>query len=84
MTLTDIFTFSSFLLNYLVSSILCGQYISWENKRRYSGKDEATFEDLAFGVRSLREVDRVDLRVCLSAASYAAAEKAERRMALKI
>ena len=46
--------------------------------------DEATFEDLAFGVRSSREVDRVDLRVCLSAASYAAAEKAERRMALKI
>ena len=43
--------------------------------------DEATIEDLAFGVRSLRGVD---LRVCLSTASYAAAEKAERRMALKI
>jgi len=46
--------------------------------------DEATFEDLAFGFRTSREVDKVDLRVCLSVASYAAAEKAERRMALKI
>ena len=46
--------------------------------------EEATFEDLAFGVRPSRKVDEVDLRVCLSVASYAAAEKAERRMALKI
>ncbi len=46
--------------------------------------DEATIEDLAFVVRSSREVDRVDLRVCLSEASYGAAEKSERRMALKI
>jgi hypothetical protein len=46
--------------------------------------EEATIEDLAFGFRSWRGVDRVDLRVCLSVASYAAAEKAERRMALKI
>jgi hypothetical protein len=46
--------------------------------------EEAPIEDLAFGFRFSREVDRVDLRVCLSAASYAAAEKAERRMALKI
>jgi hypothetical protein len=46
--------------------------------------EEATIEDLAFGFRSWREVDEVDLRVCLSEASYAAAEKAERRMALKI
>jgi len=46
--------------------------------------DEATIEDLAFEVRSSRVVDEVDLRVCLSAASYGAAEKAERRMALKI
>jgi hypothetical protein len=52
--------------------------------KRSLGMDEATIEDLAFGVRSLRAVDKVDLRVCLSAASYAAAEKAERRMALKI
>jgi len=44
----------------------------------------ATIEDLAFGFRSWREVDRVDLRVCLSAASYAAADKTGRRMALKI
>jgi hypothetical protein len=46
--------------------------------------EEATFEDLAFVFRSSREVDEVDLRVCLSGASYAAAEKTERRMALKI
>ncbi len=43
-----------------------------------------TQPNLAFEVRSSRIVDEVDLRVCLSAASYAAAEKAERRMALKI
>jgi hypothetical protein len=43
--------------------------------------EEATFSGLAFGFRSWREVD---LRVCLSEASYAAAEKAENRMALKI
>jgi hypothetical protein len=48
------------------------------------GMVKATIEDLAFGFRSSREVDRVDLRVCLSGASYAAAEKTERRMALKI
>jgi len=46
--------------------------------------DEVTIEDLAFGVRPSREVDTVDLRGCLSGASSAAAEKAERRMALKI
>ncbi len=46
--------------------------------------DEATIEDLAFVVRPLRAVDEGDLRVCLSEVSYAAAEKAERRMALKI
>jgi hypothetical protein len=50
----------------------------------FLGMEEATFEDLAFGFRFLREVDEVDLRVCLSGASYAAAEKSERRMALKI
>jgi hypothetical protein len=37
--------------------------------------DEATLKDLAFGFRSSKEVDEIDLRVCLSAASYAAAEK---------
>jgi len=42
---------------------------------------EATIEDLAFEVRASRVVDKVDLRVCLSAVSYAAAEKPERRMA---
>ena len=46
--------------------------------------EDATIEDLAFVFRSSRRVDGVDLRVCLSEASYAAAEKAERRMALKI
>jgi len=46
--------------------------------------EEATIEDLAFVVRPSREVDRVDLRVCLNGASYVAAEKDERRMALKI
>jgi len=46
--------------------------------------DEATIEDLAFGVQPWRGVGKADLRVCLSGASYAAAEKAEWRMALKI
>jgi hypothetical protein len=44
----------------------------------------ATIEDLAFGVRSSREPDGVGRRGCLSGASSAAAEKSERRMALKI
>jgi hypothetical protein len=44
----------------------------------------ATIEDLAFGIRSSREPDGVGRRVCLSGASYAAAEKSEWRMALKI
>jgi hypothetical protein len=44
----------------------------------------ATIEDLAFGIRSSRESDGVGRRVCLSSASYAAAEKSEWRMALKI
>jgi len=44
----------------------------------------ATIEDLAFGIRSSRESDIVGRRVCLSVASYAAAEKSEWRMALKI
>ncbi len=44
----------------------------------------ATIEDLAFGIRSSREPDAVGRRVCLSGASYAAAEKSEWRMALKI
>jgi len=48
------------------------------------GDGWSDLEDLAFGFRSSREVDRVDLGVCLSEASYAAAEKAGRRMALKI
>ncbi len=45
---------------------------------------EATFSGLAFGVRTSRKPDGVGLRVCLNEVSYAAAEKAERRMALKI
>jgi hypothetical protein len=39
----------------------------------------ATIEDLAIGVRSSREPDGVGRRVCLSEASYAAADKSERR-----
>jgi hypothetical protein len=46
--------------------------------------EEVTFEDLAFGFRSSRDVDEIDRRVCLSGASYADAEKDERRKALKI
>jgi len=45
---------------------------------------EATFEDLSFGVRPSRKPDRVGLRVCLNEVSYAAAERSERRMALRI
>jgi hypothetical protein len=52
--------------------------------RKYSGMDEATIEDLAFGIRSSREPDEAGRRVCLSGASYAAAEKSEWRMASKI
>jgi hypothetical protein len=44
----------------------------------------ATIEDLASEVRSSREPDGVGRRGCLSGASSAAAEKSERRMALKI
>jgi hypothetical protein len=46
--------------------------------------DDVTIEDLAFGIRSSREPDGVGRQVCLSAASYAAAEKSEWRIALKI
>jgi len=48
------------------------------------GNGWSDLSGLAYGFRSSREVDRVDLWVYLSKASYAAAEKAERRMALKI
>ncbi len=44
---------------------------------RFWGIAVATIEDLAFGVRSSREPDGVGQRVCLSVASYAAAEKSE-------
>jgi hypothetical protein len=46
--------------------------------------DDVTIEDLAFGICSFWEPDGVGRRVCLSVASYAAAEKSEWRMALKI
>ena len=46
--------------------------------------DEATIEDLALPKRSTRELDGVERRVCLSGASYAAAEKSDEGMALKI
>ncbi len=42
---------------------------------------KANISGLAFGFQTSREVKEVDLRVCLSRASYTAAEKAERRMA---
>ena len=53
----------------------------WGMKRKYSGMDEATIEDLAFLNRSLRESGEAGHRVCLSAASYAGAEKSEEGMA---
>jgi hypothetical protein len=46
-------------------------------KRKYSGMIVATIEDLAFPNRSSREPDYVGRRVCLSEASYAAAEKSD-------
>ncbi len=52
--------------------------------KKYPGMDEATIEDLAFPKRSTRELDGVERRVCLSGASYAAAEKSDEGMALKI
>jgi hypothetical protein len=45
--------------------------------RRFWGIADATIEDLAFDVRSSRGPDGVGQRVCLSKASYAAAEKSE-------
>jgi len=53
-------------------------------RHRFWGIAAANIEDLAFGIRSSREPGRVGRRVCLSNASYAAAEKSEWRMALKI
>jgi hypothetical protein len=44
----------------------------------------ATIEDLAFPNRSARAPDYVGRRVCLSEASYEAAEKSDEGMALKI
>ena len=46
-------------------------FISYE----LMGMDDATLKDLAFKCRSSREAHVVDRRVCLSGASYAAAEK---------
>jgi len=43
--------------------------------------DEATFEDLASLNCSSRKSDRVGRQVCLSGASYAAAEKSNEGMA---
>jgi hypothetical protein len=53
-------------------------------KRKYSGMSVATIEDLAFPNRFSRAPDRVGRRVCLSEASYAAVEKSDEGMALKI
>ncbi len=57
---------------------------AWLLRPRFWGISAATFEDLAFVIRSSRGVHAVDRRVCLSRASYAAAEKSEWRMAIKI
>jgi hypothetical protein len=46
--------------------------------------DDATLKDLGFKFRSSREVHGVDRRVCLSGASYAAAEKSGILVALRI
>jgi len=54
------------------------------SKERFWEIAAATIEDLAFGILSSREPGEVGRRVCLSAASYAASEKREWRMALKI
>ncbi|MGB2762882.1 MAG: hypothetical protein WBC02_12945 [Candidatus Aminicenantaceae bacterium] len=43
--------------------------------------DEATFEDLASLNLASRKPDRIGRRVCLSGASYAAAEKSDEGMA---
>jgi len=44
-------------------------------KHRFWEIATATIEDLAFGIRSSREPDRVGRRVCLNEVSYAAADK---------
>jgi len=46
--------------------------------------EDATFEDLASLNRSSRRSDKVGRRVCLSRASYAAAEKSNEGMAWRI
>ncbi len=51
--------------------------IFFYSSRRFWGIAVATIEDLAFGIRFSREPDGVGRRVCLSVASYAAAEKSE-------
>jgi len=57
------------------------KYFQIQDGKGFLEMEKANISCLAFGFRSWR---KVDLRVCLSGASYAAAEKAERRMALKI
>ncbi len=64
-------------LHFRDNRLLCSGQRFWEI-------DAATIEDLAFGIRSSREPDVGGRRVCLSGASYAAAEKSEWRTALKI
>jgi len=54
----------------------------YEGKFKGDIRDESSdIEDLAFPSRSLRESYRVGRRVCLSEASYAAAEKSGEGMA---
>jgi len=72
-----------FLSDYFkwFSSIFFGQDIFQDIRRKHSGMDEATIEDLAFSNRSSRAPDCVGRRGCLSEASSAAAEKREEGMA---
>ena len=95
-----LFLYNIYFLSLLynnITQVYTFQYFFYNNKHHhfrdnwllYSGQRfweivAATIEDLAFGIRSSREVHAVDRRVCPSRASYAAAEKSEWRMALKI
>jgi len=83
------FTFSGYssvktlsILQRKYSQIIDIQFLY--SKHRFWEIAAATIEDLAFGIRSSRVPDRVGRRVCLNEVSYAAAEKSEWRMALKI
>jgi len=54
--------------------VITGCYVQ---EKRFWEIVAAAIEDLAFGIRSSREPDRVGRRVCLSGANYADTEKRE-------